>query len=649
MDRPRAESFLRVDLLDYLKMGMASHQAASTLARALILPHPVPGAGAALPGYVLGGFDVTGVGLAVVTVDLTAARALLADVVDGTVVCGQVAEDDRGVGTVAILTSAFSVGAGTYDLYLRWVAAPANAGNRAFWNDATAAETTQTLELSDVGTFDLGGVATGAPPPFSGGTKIAEVTVDGAGSITGIVPTRVFLFEGAEDAFYAPSWGGGALDRDPDRATNGIKDLATFVQYVRAQIQGILGDQLLYGTTPWAEVSGNLPSLGSLGDEHHAEGTAYGGYHKAIQIHGATAANVHLRFATHDGAAALRIERGANFLDFRQPGVASPVVRALLPAAGQPGGLLISGPAGPAADMGAGEFAHLRFGKTDNLLTSRDAAFRAEGSAVDASRRLYLDFGNPPTQQFLFTGAGDFTAQRNVVALGSVSADYDSVVHAGDFKYLPARSFTRSFSYAAFSPSTEVAAVPPGSAMALRGPTALGAAWTDGVWGLLQTGTPYADAGWLIQDPWGEDVTAAAISSERLEASLDCLPNLSYLQHGVGQVGLACQTDASWPAADEMTVAVFRRVNNVVGAAFAVELIAYVLFTPGTSASQFVYGTWVCTGAVDHVIDHVRTGLASSMYFLTVFRKSAAGRAAVNGQIVVQGVTLELGLLELTH
>lgn len=429
-NRPKAYSWMRVDLEDYLRGIHLGLYETHRQAKALIIPHPVPIGGAALDGFVIEGFAVTGMGLTVATVALgTSARAILSETVDATIHHGVIAEDEIGAATITLdLTVAGVVGIN--DLWVRHVPQPGNPGTRAYWNDTTAAEFLQSQDMDDQPRFELGiSVAPALPAGWTTGLKIAELDlILPLLAINAIVPTRVYLFEGPEVDGFAPNnaWGAGA-DRNNARDVDGVHDLYTHIQMVRRQLQDIIGAA---GFHSWSAISTNLPSLENLGVEHYPEDHGvYENHHKSFVVAAdGVSANIIFRTATLDDS---RVYLGPKGLVFDRPTIAGPSVRLVLSDAATDGGVIISGPDGVAGgDMDLGEDAHLRFGDPDAVpwTISNDFALVARGAAADADRELGFEVAAADVVRMYGDGR---------LFLGGATAQ---------FGYISDKIFTRSFS-----------------------------------------------------------------------------------------------------------------------------------------------------------------------------------------------------------
>lgn len=158
---------------------------------------------------------------------------------------------------------------GDYLVYIRPVFADGEQGNRVHWNaGGSPSEYVDYVHTRRVLSWGATYISSGAPAPVGAGwVKVWKLTV-AATLITAEAGYRVFYFEGDESADvdqWGPGWGGGANDRDADRATYGVKDLHTFAQAMRTKIVDIQGTG-----SEWWEVPD--PTLEDLAVEHHTDG-----------------------------------------------------------------------------------------------------------------------------------------------------------------------------------------------------------------------------------------------------------------------------------------------------------------------------------------------------------------------------------------
>ena len=612
-DRPKAYSWMRVDLPDYLRNVAYMVRELQRAQKALILPHPMPGAAAEIAGFVLSDFDTDPASIGTTTVTIlvpaTTARAILAEVADGAVHPGQMAEDELGAATLTLATASFSLGAGVYDVYVRWLISPTNPGARAYWNATTTTENSQTKDMDDQAIMELGAVATGAAPPWGGGLLIASVTLNAINVITGYTDRRPMLFEGDADAAVAwePGWGDGANDRNAARGTHGVKDLSTFVRFCRRQIEDILGG----ANRAWSVINGVLPTLDSLNTDHWYEGIggAAEGHHRTQTrlVSTIPGGAVELGLQDQAGLTFWVQKSGADrWLSFFGSGGAGSLVALKLDAAGSPGGIVISGPNGPGAPLAAGEAAYLRFGEMGagaGWLLSPDFAIAAHGAATDPDRSLLFEVGD---------GGGGINTVLALYGTGfAVAVDPAGGFRtAGTYSYSPNKTVWRSLSAMDFLP-VDFTGVVPTIVLTEKGIT-IGVAFpsndkwyrviTDAAAGLqLETG------GWGIQLPVAGRITDGAsppttLAVSRLGASLAWLPNKAIIVNG-DALWLRAETDlgAAWRGAGTQRLAVaIIRVERSTGFSVRIAYAQFDLSAGGVDTYRYVSTVWVGGGTIDH-------------------------------------------------
>jgi hypothetical protein len=627
MDRPLFYSDERVDLLDFVRALLYGQVEATRNLRALLVPEADP------RGYVFEGFAITpnGIGNGVLITFGADGRMLLGENRDGTIFNGHIAEDETGALTVELLCADFTppAGIGWYDLYIRLILDPGTGENRAFWSSVLGSEYLALVDTSDRPTFALAAVTHGAAAPWAEGVKIAEINnaVPGFIALGEINPLRRFFFEGEEDVFYHPSWGDGANDRNANRALHGVHDLYTFSEFVRRQLMDIMGHDLDAFLFPWTAVHSYLPSLSSLKVEHTYSGHAWGSHHYAIEMHGAASANVKLSFVPHDASPTLAIQQGNGYLDFCRPAGGSPALRMLLSGIGLDGGLSISGPHGPAADMLAGDAAYLLFGKAD-LATMEDFRIKTSGGAGFAARLVEFIARSPGTTAFSITGAGDITSLNDVFS-------------GARYKHTAAEVFTLTIPGESFVPIGAAVAYPL-IAASIAAPTA---SIAQLVYGFTTGATP--ELGIAFDQTATGDLAGHVLSADRLAAPLTCLPNFTFLLGG-GPCNLECEATAAFLAAAnqriEFGIIARRRIAAPGAPAYYVVAIVRFLPTvaPGTKASVWVNGPDIA--AHGSVFDH---SVYSYSLIAQVYDGGALGVAA--GAAAGYGLSLPLTYTTFHH
>lgn len=254
-DTQRVQDNERIERSDYEYGIDEMPQSFGRMLPAQFLSNP---AGARL--WIISGWDITNPALAQCRV--TKGVALLNVREKGQVLPGMLSFEGDSQRTLDLASYAN----GTYGVYVRFELIDAAFQNRIFWNPTTQTEFTQSIATRRIANW---GMRVEAVSPGAEWFKIADVAVSG-GLITSITKRRQFFFEGQEDASYAATvsdgftganvadptarrvWGAadarGALDRNADRATYGVKDLQTFTAAVREQLRAMQGSN---PATPW--------------------------------------------------------------------------------------------------------------------------------------------------------------------------------------------------------------------------------------------------------------------------------------------------------------------------------------------------------------------------------------------------------------
>jgi len=457
VDRLHTYPNQRIDLLDFVLASQGTTiEELSRFFSALCLQQPTTVASK----LALEGFAGSDGGGGQFDISLTNARAFMAEARDLTDHYGFLSQDEEGVTTISVQLAAY-VGT-VQDVYVRHFATPSDAANRVFWNPTTATEEVASVNTHDRPRLQADRVATGGADPFGGeGMKIAQVTIDGGGNITGIAMTRQTFWEGSEDSLaptytnydFEPRWGLGANDENATRAADGVHDLYTFVQYCRRQIGEIIGDGLpgdVTGTMrPWTRVPNDVPSLADLVVQHFPNGHASAGNHKNIQIHNASPEISFIDSTPAQPNLIMNWEGATENFRIREGTLGTQSFVFGYPVAGDRR-FVIPGPGAGGVDMGAGDFAYLMFGD-DDLAAGEDFRLRAVGSAAAATRKLEFwsgDGGGTPTLRATVTGGGDIEAERNVICRAAGGT--------GEFQYNVARVWGKVVSGAAFKPAEPI-------------------------------------------------------------------------------------------------------------------------------------------------------------------------------------------------
>lgn len=231
VDLLRVEANERVDLLDFQQLANSSMEEALRVQGNTFLTNPL----ATFRSFILDGFALSNPSGKQLTV--TKGRGLLARRVGGTVKYGILTSEGDATKTIDLAAMA----ATTYNVYIRFEFIDGDSSSRIFWDaTGTGKEFAQTMSTKLKANWSLR-VETGSP-----GSEWLQIgTVNNAGVSLVIVDQRPFYFEGLPSATYASGWsaygGGSPNDRDPDRATYGVKDLQTFTAAMRQCLEDIKG------------------------------------------------------------------------------------------------------------------------------------------------------------------------------------------------------------------------------------------------------------------------------------------------------------------------------------------------------------------------------------------------------------------------
>lgn len=199
--------------------------------------------------WIVSGFNMTNPAAKQLRVDRGV--AILNAREEGQTVAGMLAFEGDTQKTVDL--NAYAVG--TYGIWIRFELADGEFQNRIFWNPTGLNEFTQSMATRRVASWGVR-VEPVLSNPGADWFKIGEVAVAAGPPLT-ITKQRKFYFEGDEAGSYAASisddttyrtWGGGANDRNADRATYGVRDLQTMLAAIREQLRAMQGSN---PATPW--------------------------------------------------------------------------------------------------------------------------------------------------------------------------------------------------------------------------------------------------------------------------------------------------------------------------------------------------------------------------------------------------------------
>jgi len=253
----------RVDLPDQeAGMGGLALKDLLRVSRLRILPVGRNGGQAGTEARIFDGFDLYGAAGALVY--LRRGSGIFPITVEGAVQLGLVM-GEVGDSFKTIDCSGFSDG--DHAVYVRGRFVASTRENRVLV-DASGNEYVSHVDTRSELTWEYVAQEWAAASPGAEYVKVGKITTT-SGAVTATEDYRHFFFEGdgaAGAGQWAAEWGGGANDRNADRAAYGIKDLHKFVQFTRTQFQSILGSGKKYWEIP-------DPDLTDLAAEHNTNGT----------------------------------------------------------------------------------------------------------------------------------------------------------------------------------------------------------------------------------------------------------------------------------------------------------------------------------------------------------------------------------------
>jgi hypothetical protein len=256
----RYENTQRVERADMELVGDSIPRNVGAALPAQFLTNP-----AGQAAWIMSGFAVSNPALKQCRVDRGV--ALLQTKENGAVERGMLAYE--GVAFINLDLAAYANG--TYSVYIRFELVDGDFQNRIFWTGA--AEAASNIATKRVAGW---GLRVELVSPGSEWFKIGEVVVSASPTLA-VTNKRFFYFEGEEANAtpYAKTWGGGS-DRNSNRATNGVKDMQTFVQAVQVQLESIMGTPQRWWETPTVALNQKLTKTGgdTLSGTHTLDGTA---------------------------------------------------------------------------------------------------------------------------------------------------------------------------------------------------------------------------------------------------------------------------------------------------------------------------------------------------------------------------------------
>ncbi len=262
VNRLRTEGNERVDLGDYQYQTGEGLNLMAENTPGNVLTNPL-----GQRAWILDGFAMTNPSGAQLTV--TKGRAVLSRREGGNVTHGMVTTE--GDATKTLDLSAFALS--TFGVFIRFEYVDSDTLSRVFWDPSGQTEFSQNIDTRRQANWS---VRVELTSPGAEWFKIGEVTVSGGPAIS-IADQRDFYFEGKVSDTFANTWGSG-LDRDADRAANGVKDAQTFTRAVRQ-----LFEDIKPAGRRWWELSG-LERTGTSAGESGVKGT--GGSGNSIGVEG---------------------------------------------------------------------------------------------------------------------------------------------------------------------------------------------------------------------------------------------------------------------------------------------------------------------------------------------------------------------------
>jgi len=265
----------RVNILPNQRVGISDYEAGSggqlvqadqlREGRVFLLPSGRATGSAATQARILGGFDFDSFTAGVDdTLTMNRGRGIFPLIDDDDQLTFGLIKGDEGPSEIIIDFSG-APAASTQTVYVRAVNTLGTFQNRVFWNPsgAPAREFIDNVATRKVSSWEVTFQDVAASAPGNGEyVKVWEVVMDGSSKVSSVTDYRHFYFEGDAKAAtaYDTEWGGGANDRNTDRATYGIQDNHLWVQAVRRQLADVIGDP--WYTAPKTSIKGLFPLLG---------------------------------------------------------------------------------------------------------------------------------------------------------------------------------------------------------------------------------------------------------------------------------------------------------------------------------------------------------------------------------------------------
>lgn len=229
-NRIRVESNQRVDKPDFEALQLGAHLAVRYAVRGLFF-----GTDATDQTVVTSSWTLATAGT---ELTVTPGRAVAGETMaDATVQQGHVIGED---GDTSQTLDFNGEPADTYFVYARPDFSPGVSGSRIFWNAAT-----ETEDASPIDTREVSGwrVVAATSSPGTGYVQVGTAVWNGA-AFTSVSAAGLHFFEGmlqSTGVEFGDQWGGGANDRNANRATYGVQSVFRAFALVRRQLKDIIG------------------------------------------------------------------------------------------------------------------------------------------------------------------------------------------------------------------------------------------------------------------------------------------------------------------------------------------------------------------------------------------------------------------------
>lgn len=229
-NRVRVESNERIDKPDFEALQLGAHLAVRYLARGLLF-----GTDATDQTVVTSAWSLVGAGS---ELTVTPGRAIAGETMaDASVEQGHIVGED---GDASQTLDFVGEPADTYFIYVRPDFSSGVSGSRIFWNAATELEDASPIDTREVSGWR---VVAATSSPGTGYVQVGTAVWDGA-TFTSVSAAGLHFFEGmlqSTGVEFGDQWGGGANDRNANRATYGVQSVFKAFALVRRQLKDIIG------------------------------------------------------------------------------------------------------------------------------------------------------------------------------------------------------------------------------------------------------------------------------------------------------------------------------------------------------------------------------------------------------------------------